>query len=175
MSSSVQLGKVKWVTQVGHSAVVRIAAQSAGLPQLAGRCLLQWAQRQQHSLPHTHMGTGPEFGPSYKAVTHDFLNTLQGDDNAFLWAVTGCSHKLEQMEDQLLGQHIISFMPGGPTTVSCCLLVVLVHTTSQWLTSIKHLLVLSFVYPEEEWVKDYSLNFFCKLYKILEQKSSFYL
>lgn len=130
MSSSVQLGKVKWVTQVGHSAVARIAAQSAGLPQLAGQYLLQCAQRQR-SLSHTHMGTGPEFGPSYKAVTHDFLNTCREMIMPFSERLLAAITELEQMEDQLLGQHIFSFMPGGPTTVSCCLLVVLVHTTSQ--------------------------------------------
>lgn len=68
---------------MGHTAVARISGWTAAVPQLTVI-----------SFTVVSEDTRPEFGPSgspYEALSHNFLKTLNGDDTAFLSAITFCS------------------------------------------------------------------------------------
>ena len=131
MPSSLQLGRVKQVTHMGHTATARIAARPAAVPQLAGGIFYCGLKRHKSSSP-------------CKAPTSWLLNTFNGDDPASPWAVTRCSHR--------------AGADGGWVTRSARRFLQPQRTRNRLLRVLAHAAIrsklfwlLSFIHPEEKW------------------------
>lgn len=137
---------------MGHTAVARISGWTAAVPQLTVI-----------SFTVVSEDTRPEFGPSgspYEALSHNFLRTLNGDDTAFLSAITFCS--CSAGVDKSIGHLVTTSFPTAPQDLQ------LSPAGSSWFypTPIYSQKSSSGFFPSYTQRKDkligYNLNLFCK-------------